>query len=351
MREWYSRHPRFDIERAFLHRAGQPADSAHRLTPWGWDSKTWIINPADSGLIEYSADRFARAAVGEDGLFVDSQGSGGILANMKGSSEYPEKPKRPPVVGPYAAAYVRLIAAVKHAIGAKVLMLNTGPYRFAPDSLSILAAGATHMEKTNDPLSSDLPATWKWIDKLLVMGEFVDFVSTRDYDDMPGPVKRHYDVSVQSAFWRLKLADLASYYMVVPEKPDHLALQLSNSWSHPFSTLWLRAQEADIGHPTGARHLLTDGVAKMDAAGQHVQIFERDFDRALVLFRVQTGWGAQIYGDTTAVSIPLPMGEAWLPLGADGSLGSPVTSVDLRNADAIILVKRSTIADTAPDRS
>src|SRR6185437_15047836 len=99
------------------------------------------------------------------------------------------------------------------------------------------------MEKTNDPMSTDLPGTWTWIDKLLRMGTFVDFVSTRDYDDMSGPVKRHYDTSVERAFRRVKLAELASYYMVVPDTPDRFALQLVNSWNHSYSRLWLRAQE------------------------------------------------------------------------------------------------------------
>jgi len=69
----------------------------------------------------------------------------------------------------------------------------------------------------------------------------------------------------------------------------------------------------------------------------------RDFDRALVLFRAQTGWGAQRYDDATAVTVALPTGEAWLALHPDGTLGAAVTSVKLRNADAVILIKARTI--------
>ena len=339
MLQWYARHPQYRVESALLHQAGQPADSAHRLRPWGWDSYTWIINPADSGIAAYSEDRFRRALDDEDGLFIDSQGSGDLMKNIKGAAEYPGDSKWPPPMGPYNVAYARLLGRLKATMGTKTLMINSGPYRFAPDSANVLATSSTHMEKTNNPMSTDLPATWAWIDKLLARGAFVDFVSALDYADMAGVVKKGYAEDAESAYHRSKLAELASYYLVVPRSPDHLALQLVNMWDRPYSSLWLRAQEANIGHPTEPRRTITSGVAPVDPTGQKVQLFARDFDRALVLFRAQTGWGAQTYGAKTAVSIQLPEGERWLPLLADGTLDSPVTSVSLENAEGIILVK------------
>jgi hypothetical protein len=74
-----------------------------------------------------------------------------------------------------------------------------------------------------------------------------------------------------------------------------------------------------------------------------VLVYARDFDRALVIVRQQTGWGTQRYDDASAVSVPLPTGVTWLPLHADGTLGAPVTSIKLRNAEAAILIKQHTI--------
>ena len=343
MIRWYAGHPQYRVESAFLHQAGQPPDSAHRLRPWGWDSFTWIINPADSGIVAYSEDRFRRAVEGEDGLFVDAQGSGDMAKNIKGAAEYPADSKWPPQRGAYNLAYSKLLARLRSALGTKTLMINSGPYRFAPDSADVLAAGATHMEKTNNPMSTDLPATWAWIDNLLSLDAFVDFVNAHDYADMGGSVKKGYDTSIEGAYHRMKLAELASYYMVVPRSPDHVALQLVSMWDRPYPPLWLAAQEANIGHPAETRHLVTQGIPATDPAGQQVRVFERGFDRALVLFRAQTGWGAQIYGDTTAVTVRLPNGERWLPLFADGTLGSPVTRVALCNANAVILIKGRTL--------
>lgn len=342
---WYATHSQYRLETGFLHQAGQPADSAHRLKPWGWATPTWIINPADEGMIAYSRDRLKRALGGEDGVFLDSQGSGAILKNMKGSAEFASATKWPPEMTPYMSAYAKLLRAIKHDLGDKVLIINTGPYRFAPDSANVVAAGATHMEKTNDPLSTDLPATWAWIDRMLKWGVFVDFVDTRDYADMEGTVKRGYDTSKESAYRKLKLSELASYYMVVPASPDRLALQLVNMWDRPYPSLWLKAQEANIGHPIAVRKQISQNITATDPVKQPTKIYEREFDRALVLFRAQTGWGAQTYGDTTSISVPLPTGERWLPLHPDGSLGDAVTSVRLENAEGAIVIKGSTIPE------
>jgi hypothetical protein len=137
---------------------------------------------------------------------------------------------------------------------------------------------------------------------------------------------------------RMKMWELASYYMVVPSTPDNLTLQLENSWNAPYSSLWLRAQEANIGHPVSARVLASRGT---DPAAQDYAVYTRDMDRALVIMRVNQGWGSHTYTDGTAVTIPLPTTDQWVPLNADGTLGSPITSVTLRNVEAAILIKKS----------
>jgi hypothetical protein len=335
---WYSTHRQYDIETAFLHEAGQPSDAAHRLKPFGWATYTWIINPADAGLIAYQTDRFRRLSESEDGLFIDSQASGDLAKNLRdaagGSSEYASSGTTFPAQGPYFSAYAALMRTLKAAIGAKSLQPNTSGYLFDVDYAVATAAGSTHMEKANNPLSSALPATWSWIDRLIAADVSVNFVNGLDYLDMRG-VSTKLGSSVDSAYHRVKMAELASYYMVVPSRPDMLQLQLVNTWDRPFSSIWLKAQEANIGHPTGPRRLMS---------GFGGTVYQRDFDRALVVYRAQVGWDTQSYGDATAIDVPLPAGEVWRPLNADGTLGAPLTSVRLRNAEAAILIKQRTIS-------
>ena len=343
---WYAVHTQYNIETAFLHRIGQPADAAHRLKPFGWDTYTWIINPADPGLIAYQTDRFRRLVANVDGLFIDVQASGDLAKYLKDttghSSEYASSGNTWPPVGPYFTDYAALLRTLKSAVGSKTLQPNTGMYNFDLDFANISAAGATHMEKANNPLHSGLPATWVWIDKLLGASISVNFVDALDYSDM-NAVATRFGGTADSAYRRIKMAELASYYMVVPRSPEKLQLQLVNEWSRPYSTIWITAQEANIGHPTVARQQVTQGVPVTDLVGQRVIVYQRDFDRALVIARPQTGWSTQRYDDASAVSVPLPSGETWLPLHADGTLGAAVTSIRLRNAEAAILIKQRTI--------
>jgi hypothetical protein len=327
MLTWYAAHPQYKLENAFLHVPGAPRDSAHRLVKVLWDTKRWFMNADDPGAVAYTVDRYQRIVQGEDGVFVDESASYPILTFAKQGAEYTSP-----------APYVALVAAVKRGIGSKMIMLNTSLYVTDFDYSIATAAGAVHLEQTNVPIASEANRRWDWIERLLNAGVFVDFVSTYSTGEEVKMNGRIPGGNAGSTAGRLKMWELASYYMVVGTNPDHLALQLENTWESPYSSRWLKAQEANIGHPTDTRKILTRGT---DPVGQTYSIYQRDFDRALVLVRPQEGWGTQSYLDQTAVTVPLPAGESWLPLNPDGTLGAPVTSVRLRNVEAAILIKKS----------
>jgi len=336
MQSWYAAHPAYRIETAFVHDSGAAADSARRKRIAIWGSARWVVNPADSGLVAYDVDRYRRiVASASGGAFIDESASGDI-AKGQPSAEYPAQ-------AAYMTAYAALLARLHQSIAPKILMPNTGGYFTDADLADVTAAGGTHLEKVNNPLHSGLPGFWSWIEQYLAGGAVVDLVNAFDFaDDSVLAARGTYPGGNEpTTFAREKMAELASYYLVVPATPDHLALQLVNMWDRPFSNIWLKAQEADIGHPTAARAVQT--LATKDSAGQPIVLYQRDFTRALVIFRVQTGWGAQSYADSTAVTIPLAAGETWLPLHADGSLGAAVTALPLRNSEAAILIKASAL--------
>jgi hypothetical protein len=330
---WYHAHPSLSLESAFLHAAGGSRDSAGRAVVTIWNSRRWMINPADAGALQYQVDRYSRIVANEGGAFVDEGASGDMLGRIKNTIEYPTSAN---FTAPQTAAF----AAVKRAIGSKVLMINTAEYSSDFDRANAIAAGGAHMEMINNPLSPDMPSRWHWIESLTSSNVLVDMVTlyaTSSVNAMSTIFpKGNYATSAQ----RMKMWELASYYMAVSSTPDQLALQLENTWNVPYSTVWIRAQEANIGHPIGARALASRGT---DPLGQTYAVYTRDMDRALIVARVNQGWGTHSYLDGSAVSIPLPSTDVWLPLMADGTLGAPVTSVRLRNVEAMILVKKSRI--------
>jgi len=171
------------------------------------------------------------------------------------------------------------------------------------------------------------------------VGVLVDFVSAYGTQDMAGMTYYPRGNSATNT-QRAKLWEIASYYMAVSSNPKLLALQLENAWAKPYSSLWMKAQEANIGHPTSGRYQQSAGT---DPYGNRYIVYRRDFDRAMVLLRLQQGWGSQTYTDGTAITITLPAGERWIPLNADGTVGSAITSIRLRNSEAAILLKGSTM--------
>jgi hypothetical protein len=327
---WYHAHSSYSIEKAFLHRGGSAGDSASRAVITIWDSRRWMINPGDPGATAYQVDRFQRITANETGAFLD-EASSDMTGHTTGSLEYPTGSS-------FEAPQTAVFAAIKRGIGSKILMLNTAEYNKPFDSLNILAAGAVHMERMNNALFSGIAQRWQWVEGFTRQSVLVDFVTlyaSPYVNSIPNTYPRgNFATPAQ----RMKMWELASYYMVVPSSPANLALQLENEWDTPYSKLWLRAQEANIGHPLGARVLASRGT---DPLGQAYQVYTRDMDRALVVMRINQGWGSHSYTDATAVTIPLPSTDQWLPLNGDGTLGAPVTSVTLRNVEAAILVKKS----------
>lgn len=327
---WYHAHSSYSIETAFVHRGGSARDSASRVVVLIWDSQRWIVNPADQGALLYQVDRFQRITASESGAFVD-EASSDMTGHVSGSLEYPAGSS---FEAPQTAAF----AAIKRGMGSKILMLNTSEYTKPFDRANALAAGAVHMERMNNALSSGISQTWQWVESLTNQGVFVDFVTLYASQYVNSIPNTYPHGNSATSAQRMKMWELASYYMVVPSSPTNLALQLENEWSLPYSSLWLRAQEANVGHPLGARVLASRGT---DPLGQASVVYTRDMDRALVVMRINQGWGSHSYTDATAVTIPLPATDQWLPLQGDGTLGTPVTSVTLRNVEAAILVKKS----------
>jgi hypothetical protein len=332
MEQWYAAHPQYRLEDAFLH-TSTTKSLATRLEVMIWDSDRYLINPADPGARAYTVDRYLRVVQGEEGVFIDEAGSGDILPRAKGGVELtPEE---------YQTAYTSLLAEMKKAFGSKVIMLNTAEYTKDFDRANAAAAGAVHLELFNNPMYAGMPTRWKWVEDLRSLGVTVDLVSPYSAqwaDDHPSQYpKGNYPTAGQ----RLNMWVLASYYMVVGQNPDGLYFHpLGPNWDTPFADYWFKGLEANIGHPLGARSVRQNGT---DPTGKAYTVYQREFDRALVLIRPPQGWDTQSFLDATAVEVTLPSGEVWLPLRADGTLGAAVTKVKLRNSESLILVKKSRI--------
>jgi hypothetical protein len=333
MTSWFLAHPQYSLEKAFVHRKGASFNSSGRVYYNHWGSNRWAINPADAGAIAYTISRIQRLISSESGVFFDEASSGDMSAHLGSMQEFSS-------AGAYTAAIGNLLGKLKSGVGSKMLMLNTAEYMTPLDSIDAIRAGAVHLEMFNNFKNSDMILRWQWIGKLASLGVFTDVVSTYSTQDMGYMLTSYPRGNSPTNVQRAKLWELSSYYMAIPtgSAARNVALQLENQWSKPYSSIWTKAQEANIGHPTGTR---TQQAWGTDPLGNHYILYYRDFDRARVVLRVQQGWTSQTYTDGTAIPVSLPSGERWIPLNADGTVGSTVTSIRLRNSEAAILLKGS----------
>lgn len=116
----------------------------------------------------------------------------------------------------------------------------------------------------------------------------------------------------------------------------------TSQWSNDQSE-WLPAYQVDVGKPVSPTLVYQQGTA-----GCAYQIFGRTYSKALVLVRPQDSPTCTDFGDASAATISLTSPVQILL--EDGTLSPPVTSVRLRNAEAVIAYS-SQAPDTTPPQA
>jgi len=346
MQRWYAAHTQYNLEDAFLHDASlcpesQPKTQGCRIqTAWGTHAR-WVINPGDPGLRLYDGERLRRITTSvqrtrysADGVFFDEHGSGDLNYWKTFSiREYP-------IWSKYQDDIVGLLASEHAALG-KLIQINTAGSITPFEQRMDVAAGAVHMETLNNPFSNEMRERWAFIDAILRQGVLVELVNAFSWREIN--LNKYYpkgnDITPAKRF---AFAELCSYYMVVPpQSAANLALDITNDgWGESFSLQWIKAIEVDLGKPLAPRALAYQGS---DHQGKPLQVWYRDFERAMVFIRPQKPWDYKSYGDSTAISIDLPPDESWYPLKSDGTLGDSINAVTIRNVEGAIVFKGSTL--------
>ena len=109
----------------------------------------------------------------------------------------------------------------------------------------------------------------------------------------------------------------------------------ATSWSRH----WVAAAANNVGQPLGNWYEFAAGADPSNAALAY-KVFGRQYGNALVLYKplsYQVGVGTGTIADPTATVHQL--GAAYRILQADGTLGATVTSITLRNAEGVVLIK------------
>ena len=169
-------------------------------------------------------------------------------------------------------------------------------------------------------------------------------------------------MALRSADWTSFLTTYPIYNSYSSSSPasciqqQHLSVIGDPSASSVYAwTRWFPAMGVDIGIPNtagmngGARMVETpwktggspdyiSGLshATCDASGCS-DLWRRDFTKAIVLFRPWKS-GSQIETELDTLSRTITLGGTYYPLSADGTVGTPITSVTLRGGEGAILM-------------
>jgi hypothetical protein len=138
---------------------------------------------------------------------------------------------------------------------------------------------------------------------------------------------------------RTQLASLAYYYVIADIDRTFLNLFGGTEPSTSWTRHWAPAATYNIGQAQGAMSVFATGADPNNRSLQY-RVYRRNFTNAMVLYKPLSSNTQSVDGslsNTTATTHQL--GGTFRPLRADGTLGSPVTSVTLRNGEGAILIR------------
>jgi len=312
--EYARRHPGMDARFAYEGRVFQ--GSYGQMRP--------ATNPSSAGFRAWAVDydfRYLRANPLADGLFVDnSNGRAPVLdADVVESTTT------------YGADYGSMLNAVARAVAPKWLIVNTAGGGTNADGV-VRQNTAYFEEFALRPLAHN----WQQFE------DMAEAIAHRQGLRTPSPyaVLDSLPTGGSPTDPRTQLATLAYYYLLADPKYTFLDFYGGYAPATPWSQHWSPAVTYNVGKPAGEWYLFASGSDPSNRALTY-HVYARQYTNALVLYKpLSYAQGATSKGTlANATATTMQLGGTYRPLRADGTLGSPVTSISLRNGEGAILVR------------
>jgi hypothetical protein len=277
-------------------------------------------NPSDEAFRNWAVDyslQDLNSIAHASGLFMDNSG---------GKAPFDPASVLEPT-GFYATDYGNLLHAINRAVTPRWVLANTGGGQAAADTV-IRQTHAYFEEFAIRALAHNYQ-------------QFVDLatlVARRSaLSPTPFAVLDSLPTGGSPIDPRTQLATLAYYYLL--SDPVHTFLDIFGGYepASTWSRHWIPAITYDVGQPLGHWYAFATGL---DPANRYLtyHVYGRQFGRALVLYKPlsYTSGVSGTLANTTATTHYL--GGTYRPLHADGTLGSAITSITLRNGEGAILI-------------
>lgn len=139
---------------------------------------------------------------------------------------------------------------------------------------------------------------------------------------------------------RTQMATLAYYYLLADRDWTFINFFGSSETTTTWRRHWVEAAAYNIGQASAPWSVFATGKDPMDANLDY-RVYQRTYTNARVLYK-PLSYGHEVgrrgtIGNPSATTHSL--GGTYRPLLADGTLGSPLTQITLRNGEGAILVK------------
>jgi hypothetical protein len=323
-----------------------------------WNAKHFPFNLKDANLRAYNSNRILNQIGGEAGVFFDAHGSGfaetfklgreTTINSGGGIQEYGgRRPGDPALDAAYNADVVSWLSELRGQLVAagKWGAVNQATY-LAYDRTAQDEAAAIGGFNTEHLISPDALRGAGAVENLYDLTQRVTAnggtaILTGKWNFMPANYTQgeYGSADARQDMWRL-----AFYYLVKEPTgssghayfdltlPSYSSNDIPSDQSH-----WYAAYQVNVGQPTGEMTAAQSGTSPSD--GAPYTVFTRPYTNANVLFRPQDQWSSTDYGSRSAVTVQLD--GTYRQLKEDATLGPATSSVQIRNAEALILIRVS----------
>jgi hypothetical protein len=282
----------------------------------------FVTNPSDPNVRRWAADYHVRLLSGNplaDGVFVD---------NATGRVPFPGVSVLEPT-NTFSLDSGSLMGAISRAIQPKWVLANTAGGR---EDASGIAANAVGVFE--EFLLRPMESNWSEV------GDAVNLINSRlAPGGAPYLVIDTHPSGGSSTDARTQTAALAYYYLVADPERTFLMFFGGNNPSSTWTQHWTPAAAVDVGVPEGAMRVLATGTDPLSPSLTY-KVFARDYQNALVLYKplsYKSGIGEGTRNEQTGTTHQL--GENYRRVNADGTLGTVISSIRLRNGEGAVLIK------------
>ncbi|MGL4424375.1 MAG: hypothetical protein ACRCZF_27215, partial [Gemmataceae bacterium] len=282
----------------------------------------FITNVADAGFRTWMADyhaRLLRKLPQASGFFVDNS-NGKIPLDPDAIHESFEN---------YPADYSSLLASINRTLAPKWVIANTagggrGIEQLARNGVSYLEEFGLRPVSSNHIQFDDLLANLT-LRRQLSGGKAYEILDT-----LP--------VGLDANDPRVQMTSLAMYYAVADPQTSMLMLNGGNEPATSWRRHWIDAIPFNVGRPTTTASVWATGA---DPANRTLtyKVYRREYQNAIVLFKPLSytrGVNGTLANNTGTTH---ELGGTFRTLLPDGSLGTPITRITLRNGEGAVLVR------------